>query len=134
MFPVTVEVELKRINLQTVSKKEKQFLASFSQFSSKIEGNKQSFAARCTGIGARLILRQCSVLQSSLSGILVDRGAELLVEDCDVQNGVQNAICLRFLNEFFSFCLQRRNPASLFWKLKDVRFLDLESPMWATLW
>jgi hypothetical protein len=50
------------------------------------EDGKASFAARASGSGARLVMRNCSVLRSSLSGVIVDRGAELLVEDCDLQN------------------------------------------------
>jgi hypothetical protein len=85
VYETQIQLQVKRIQCET------------------IEDRKTSFAACASGSGARLVMRNCSVLRSSCDGVMVDRGAELLVEDCDLQNSGTFFFFFFFLFSFFSF-------------------------------
>jgi hypothetical protein len=52
----------------------------------------KSYALRCLGRGARVVMRECKVVASGLSGVLVDRGGELRMEDCDISNCFEHGL------------------------------------------
>lgn len=51
-------------------------------------------------IGVILHLRQCTVANVTLSGVLVDRGAIGIIDDCDIRKCGQNGVFFYVSNRF----------------------------------